>query len=72
MTGAAIVRTRRGRVYRGTASIRDGILSMPDARLLHRDARGTRYYDPCARSWSPREWIEVRWIATHADLEAVA
>jgi hypothetical protein len=69
MTGRALVKTKRGRCYVGVATLRDGAITMPDARLRHVDVRGTRFYDPAERAWSRSEWAEVEWLG---DREAVA
>ncbi len=70
MTGLALLRTRKGRTYVGHADVRDGCVSMPDARLRHADVRGPRYYPAGSRGWSRSEWTEIRWL--DADAEAVA
>lgn len=71
MSGRAIVHTRAGNAYVGIATLGGGgVISMPNAQLLHRDIGGTRTYSPRSRAWAPREWTEVEWL--DGDREAVA
>ena len=71
MTGLAVVRTRRGKTYIGHATVADGLVSMDDARLRHKDMQGMRFYAPAPRSWPRSEWAEIRWI-DRAAREAIA
>jgi hypothetical protein len=62
MTGNAEIRLRDDRKYVGEASLIDGVLTAPAARLRVRTLQGDRLYEPTARSWAPHEWSEVKWL----------